>query len=138
MNKITINIISLAILMTLMLSSCFKEKEPIFENLGPVATIPVFTLSKTTADPGETITLRIRYYSENIEVRQLRFNAIRSGNSTNVATVNVSNFNINNSYEETFSYTIPGDASGSVIALQVEIETTNGNVNRRQANVTVR
>jgi hypothetical protein len=138
MKNNSIKYISVLLLAMFLLSSCFKEKDPIYEVVGPVATIPVFTLSATTVDPGQAITLKIRYYSENIAVSQLRLNQIRSGTSQNVSTVNVTNFNTDNSYEETFSYTVPQDAAGSTITLQVEVETANGLVNRRSGNITVR
>jgi hypothetical protein len=140
--KSKLHILSLLLLSLLVLSttSCFKpNEEGIYDILGPVATIPVFTITPATPAPGQNATLRIRYYSENVPVKQLRFNAIIAGNKTNVSTKEISGFNTANSYEETFTYTVPqGTALGTVITLEVEVVATNDLVNSRRGNITVR
>jgi hypothetical protein len=127
-------------LLPLLFTSCFEENdEGIYDIVGPVATISVFTPTPTQPNPGSQVSLRIRFYSENVAVRQLRFNTIIGGVRTNVTTRDIANFNTANSYEETFTYQVPADMPlNTVVTLEVEIQTVNDLVNFRRGNITVR
>jgi hypothetical protein len=126
------------VVLLLTATSCFDERDEGYEMVGPVATIPVFTLSKTNPVAGETITVSFRYYSENVQVKQLRLTQTIGANAaTVVASKDITNFNTENSYEDSFTYTAPAVAAGTVVRLNVEIETINGLANRRGANITV-
>lgn len=131
-------ILFLLTILALSLTSCFEEEERLYNILGGVATIPVFTLSKTNPTAGETITVTIRYYSEHADVTNLRLkNRIGAGDLTVVQTVPVTNFDRKNSYVHTFNYQVPAVAAGTVIRIEAEVETTGNLTNFRFQNITV-
>jgi hypothetical protein len=126
------------LMMSISLTACFEEKDDDFTVLGPVATIPTFTISKNNPVAGESISVSIRYYSENIKVKEIRLTeTIGTGAATVVTTKTISDFDINNSYVDAFNYVVPAVAAGTVIRLTVEIQTENDLVNSRFGNVTV-
>lgn len=110
-----------------MFSCILEDPEPEYSVVGGVATITVWTPSKTNPTAGETITIRANYYSEHAPVTQLRFSArVGAGTTSVVETVSISDFNTANSYERTFNYTVPpGTPAGTVIVLTLEVETPN-------------
>ena len=138
MKALKIYSLALMLLTSMVMSACFEEKDDDFTVLGPVASIPAFTLSKNNPTAGETITVSIRYYSENIAVEEIRLTeTIGTGAATVVTTKSITDFDINDSYVDTFDYVVPAVAAGTVIRLTVEIQTTNDLMNSRFGNVTV-
>jgi hypothetical protein len=117
-------LLAMALLLSFGLSSCLKEKDPLFDVVGPVATFPVFSASKLNPAVGETITLNVRYYSPLVEVRELRLNeTIGTGAKRQVTSKPITGFNTDNSYADTFSYTVPAVQAGAAnrrITLEVE------------------
>ncbi|GAB2785067.1 hypothetical protein GCM10027275_31790 [Rhabdobacter roseus] len=134
--KKQLSLLLMALLVSL--SACFNEYDEGYEILGPVATIPVLTFSQAQPTAGSQITVNFRYYSENIEVKELRLVQTLSNATTTVSTKPVSGFNRDNSYEDSFTYTVPSVSAGTVINLGVEVVTTNDLTNARRANITVR
>ncbi len=130
-------IYSICILMLLGLSSCFETYDEGYDLVGRVATIPVFSLSQSSASPGASITATYRYYSEHEVVTGLRLVQIVGGQSTEVETRSVSGHNIRDSYEGTFSYSVPELADGTVVTLRLEVITANDLSNHRQANLEI-
>lgn len=129
-----ISIFSIIILFSF--SSCFDEYDEGYDLVGRVATIPVMTLTPTSAQVGATVNVNFRYYSENEDVIQLKLIQIVGGQSSEVATKSVSGHNRMNSYNETFAYTVPQLNPGA-ITLRVEVVTSNNLSNGRNVNFTV-
>jgi hypothetical protein len=121
------------------LSGCLEEKEGLYDVVGPVATIPVFTASRTTPTAGETINLSIRYYSPNVAVKELRLNeTLGTAQKRSVTSKVVNEFNTQNSYVDTFSYTVPaGTPRNTRIVLEMEAVTANDLVGNRTLTLTV-
>jgi hypothetical protein len=129
---------SFLLFLALCFTGCFEEEEKLYKVLGGVATIPVFTISKSNPTASEGITVTFRYYSENAAVTNLRLKErIGAGELTIVETVPVSSFDTKNSYVHTFNYTVPNVSAGTVIRLEVEVETVGNLVNTRFGNITV-
>jgi hypothetical protein len=120
----------------LSLSSCFEEYDEGYDLVGRVATIPVLTLSPSSAQVGATVNVNFRYYSEHEDVIQLRLIQIAGGQSTEVATKAISGHNRLNSYIDTFVYTVPQLNPGA-ISLRVEVVTANNLSFGRNVNFTV-
>jgi hypothetical protein len=123
--------------MTVGLSSCFETYDEGYDLVGRVATIPVFNLSQSTAEPGTSITATYRYYSEHEEVTGLRLIQVLGDQSTEVESRSVSGHNIRDSYEGSFTYNVPEVEGGTVITLRLEVVTANELSNGRNANLTV-
>lgn len=130
----------LTVFLLISLTSCFDEYDEGYDLVGRVASIPVFTVSATTAPVGGTVTADFRYYSEHEPVTELRLIQRISGQSTVADSKPISGHDVRNSYEDSFIYTIPQVAVGTVITLQIEVVTANGLANRGilSRNVTVR
>lgn len=125
-------------MMSFAMTSCFEEKDDDFTVIGPVASIPTFTLSKSNPKAGETITVNIRYYSENIAVDEIRLTeTIGTGTATIITTKAITDFDVNNSYVDTFDYVVPAVAAGTVIRLTIEVQTMNDLINSKFGNITV-
>ncbi len=121
------------------ISGCLEEKEGLYNVVGPVATIPVFTASRTAPTAGETINLSVRYYSPNVAVKELRLNeTLGTAQKRAITSKAVSEFNTQNSYVDTFSYTVPvGTPRNTRIVLELEAVTTNDLVGNRTLTLTV-
>ncbi|CAN5911337.1 hypothetical protein BH24BAC1_BH24BAC1_18610 [soil metagenome] len=116
-NKIGLCLV--ALLFSCSLSSCLKEKDPLFDVVGPVATFTVMTASKTNPAVGETITVSVRYYSPQVDVVELRLNeTIGTGQKRQVTAKPITGFNTENSYVDTFQYTVPAGAARARITLE--------------------
>lgn len=129
-----ISIFSLILMVSL--SSCFDEYDEGYDLVGRVATIPVMTLSPTSAQVGATVNVNFRYYSENEDVIQLKLIQISGGQTSEVATKNVTGHNRLNSYNDSFVYTVPQLDPGA-ITLRVEVITSNNLSNGRNVTFTV-
>lgn len=128
----------LCLLLTTALSSCLEDKEDLYDVVGPVATIPVFTASKAQPAVGETITLSLRYYSPNVAVKELQLNeTIGTGTKTLVTSKAIEGFDTQNSYVDTFSYTVPANASKSTIVLEAAAIGTNDLAGTRTLTLTI-
>lgn len=132
--KIQIYIFSLLILLGF--TGCFNEYDEGYDLVGRVATIPVLTLSQTSAAPGAAVMVNFRYYSEHEPVSELRLIQIVNGERTTVSTKSISAHNLRDSYQDSFSYTVPA-LSPTTVTLRVEVVTANLLANGRQANLTV-
>jgi hypothetical protein len=142
MKKIKNNII-FPLLLTLMicLSSCFDEDNDEYSIVGPVATVPVFSIPNplVTNTPnyrvaaGENLRVAIRYYSEHVKVTQYRvIEDFQDGSpTTTLYTVDVTDFDTQNSYLDTLEYTVPAFPVDKVFKLTIEIETENDLVNKK-------
>jgi hypothetical protein len=124
------------LLIVLGLTGCFSEYDEGYDLVGRVATIPVLTLSQNSAAPGATVAVNFRYYSEHEPVSELRLVQIVNGNRTTVSTKPISNHNLRDSYQDSFSYTVPS-INPTTVTLRVEVVTANSLANGRQANLTV-
>jgi enoyl-[acyl-carrier-protein] reductase (NADH) len=126
-------------LLPLGVSGCLDDEEPLYDVVGPVATIPVFTSSKTAPTAGETVNLSMRYYSPNAAVKELRLNeTIGTGPKRTVASKEVTDFDTRNSYVDTFAYTVPdGTPATTRIVLEVEAVTENDLSGARTLTLTV-
>jgi hypothetical protein len=135
-------ILLFSLLATIGFSSCLEDKEDLYDKVGPVATIPVFSasrISSTTGQPvtgairaGDPIRLTVRFYSPNVAVRELVLNqTIANGEKQQIASRPVTGFDTNNSYVETFDYQIPADAADKRIVFEVVAATTNDLTNNR-------
>lgn len=125
----------LALLFLFGLAACFDERDDEYDIVGAVATIPVFEISDTTPSAGDEITVSFRYYSEHVAVSELRLLANPGGV---VTTKSITGHNLEDSYEDSFTYTVPADTdTGMEITLTVEIETANDLVNSKSGTITV-
>ena len=126
-------------LLPLGMSGCLEEKESLYDVVGPVATIPVFTAPKTTLTVNETVTLSVRYYSPHAAVKELRLNeTIGTGPKRTVSSKPVTDFDTRNSYVDTFTYTVPdGTPAATKITLEVEAVTENDLAGNRTLTLTV-
>ncbi|MCL6260995.1 hypothetical protein M3O96_17960 [Aquiflexum sp. TKW24L] len=129
-----ISIFSIVLLISL--SSCFEEYNEGYDLVGRVATIPVMTLSPTSGRVGATVNVNFRYFSENEDVIQLKLIQIAAGQATEIATKAISGHNRQNSYNDTFAYTVPALSPGA-ITLRVEVMTSNNLSNGRNVNFTI-
>ena len=131
-------LIAMAIL-PLGLSACMEDEEPLYDVVGPVATIPVFTSSKTTPTAGETVNLSIRYYSPNVAVKELRLNeTIGTGVKRTLMSKSITDFDTRNSYVDAFPYTVPAGTPGTTkVVLEIEAVTNNDLVGNRTLTLTV-
>jgi hypothetical protein len=126
------------------LSACLDEKEELYDIVGPVATIPVLTATKANGKPADTIrvgdavSVKLRYYSPNVAVRELQLSeTIAGGQKRLVISKPVGDFNTANSYEDEFQYIVPAEASGKRVVLEAVAVTTNELTGTRTVNVTV-
>lgn len=132
--KIQSYIFSLLILLGF--TACFNEYDEGYDLVGRVATIPVLTLSQSSAAPGAAVAVNFRYYSEHEPLSELRLIQIVNGERTTVSTKSITAHNLRDSYQDSFSYTVPA-LSPTTVTLRVEVVTANSLANGRQANLTV-
>jgi hypothetical protein len=131
------------VLLALMIgmSSCFEERDDDFTVVGSVASIPVFTIPNPLVSntiyyrvaSGENLNVSIRYFSEHVKVTQYRIVEDFQDGTTPVTlyTEDVADFDVANSYIDTFQYTVPAFPVGKRFKLMIEIETENSLVNRK-------
>lgn len=132
------SILILCLFLSTGLSSCLEEKDDLYEVVGAVATIPVFTASKAQPLPGETITLSLRYFSPNVAVKELQLNeTIGTGSKTLVTSKEITGFDTQNSYVDTFTYTVPAGLSKTSIVLEAAAIGTNDLAGTRTVTLTI-
>jgi hypothetical protein len=135
------NILFSALAIIIGLTSCFDEKEEDYQIIGAIGTVSLLTPSKTQPAPGEQIVLNFRYYSEHVAVKQVRLTQtiMPGGTREVVATKDIADFDINDSYVDSFNYTVPAVALNTVIKLTLEVETVNDLTNDTKfVNITVK
>jgi hypothetical protein len=138
MKKFRKNILLISLIAMTALTSCFEEKDDDYTIVGAVASIPVFTLSKSNPVAGEQITVSITYYSENAKVNEIRLTeTVGTGAAAVVQTKSIADFDTKNSYTDSFVYTVPASSVGTKIVLAVEIQTINALVNSKSGTITV-
>ncbi len=124
--------------LTLGTTSCLEDKEELYDVVGAVATIPVFSTPNIRPAAGSTITLSVRYYSPNAAVKELQlYEKIATADRTQVTTKAITGFNTENSYVDTFEYTVPANATGRSIVLEVVAVTVNDLTNSRTLTLTI-
>jgi hypothetical protein len=133
------NTILIALGILISLTSCFDEQEDEYTVVGAVATIPVFTTPSANVNAGQTVRLPLRYYSENVDVRQVRFTqTVGTGAPSVLLSKDITDFDRNNSYVDTLDYVVPALPLNTVIKVGVEVETINDLVNSKTVNLTVK
>jgi hypothetical protein len=138
MKRIKYPILLLLVILMTGLASCFEERDDDYKIIGAVATLPVYTLSKSNPVVGEQITVSFRYYSEHVPVTELRLSeTIGTGTAAVVQTKSVTGFDTKNSYNDSFTYTVPAVPVGTKIILAVQVQTENELVNSRSGTITV-
>lgn len=123
--------------LSLLLTACFDEKEDEYQLVGAVGTISVLTPSNSKPVAGEQVTIKVRYYSENIEAREIRLFETINNVKTQIGSKEITDFDIKDSYEDVFNYTIPAVPAKTTIVITAEIETVNDLVNSKTSNIVV-
>ncbi|MBW3466460.1 hypothetical protein [Arthrospiribacter ruber] len=134
------NLKNIALILTVLFlaTSCILEDvEPEYDVVGAVGTIATLTASTTNPEPGQTVTFTLNIYSEHENATELRMNRVSGGTATNLETKTFSNWNTDDSYVETFQYTVPSDAAGSTITMQFVLVTESNFTAERTINLTV-
>ena len=120
------------------ITSCLEDQEEMYDIVGAVATIPAFSTPNTRPAAGSTITLSVRYYSPNAAVKELQlYEKIGTADRTQITTKAITGFNTENSYVDTFNYTVPANATGRSIVLEVVAVTVNDLTNSRTLTLTI-
>lgn len=137
--KNTVYIFSLIFCSSLFLTSCFDDfDEELYDIVGAVATIPVLQVSDATPAPGSDVNITYRYYSENIDVRNVNLTANFNEESVTVVNQEISNFSKEDSYQEMHTFIVPSELdSATVIVFLLEITTVNDLKNSRTVNAIV-
>ena len=130
--------ITIVMLFVATISSCILEPvEPEYDVVGAVGTIATLTASSTTPTVGQTVTLTATIYSEHENATALNLNRVVAGTATLVEARNFSSWNREDSYRETFQYTVPAGTEGTGIVLQMELITESGFAARRNITLNV-
>lgn len=133
-----INNIAIIFLVLLLTSSCILEEvEPEYDVVGAVGTIATLTASSTSPEPGQTVTFNLTIYSEHENATELRMNRMVAGTATNIETKSFTNWNVEDSYAETFQYQVPEDTAGTSVVIQFQLFTTSGFVTNREITLNV-
>ena len=144
------NILFSALTMIIGLTSCFDEKEDEYTIVGAVGSAVIITtvkdpltgFEKALVDPptpGDKIFVYVRYYSENIAVKQVKLSVVvGTGAATELWTIPVTDFDTNNSYENKIEYVVPVAPSKTAITFTAEVLTVNELTNTKTGIVTVK
>lgn len=149
MKKFRKNILFSALVMIIGLTSCFDEKEEDYTIIGAVGSAVIINTIKDAAGnekplvdpaaPGDKIFVKVRYYSENIAVKQVKLSvAVGTGAATELWTLPVTDFDTNNSYENKIEYIVPVAPSKTAITFTAEVLTINELTNTKTSIVTVK
>ena len=150
MKKFRKNILFSAVAILVSLTSCFDEKEDEYAIIGAVGSAVIITTVKDAVTgvekplvnppvPGDKIFVNVRYYSENVAVKQVKLSvAVGTGATTELWTLPVTNFDTNNSYENKIEYTVPVAPSKTTITFTAEVLTVNELTNTKTGIVTVK
>lgn len=130
--------IALILAVLFLASSCILEDvEPEYDVVGAVGTIATLTASTTSPTVGQTVTFSMTIYSEHEPATELRMNRGTGSSATTVETKTFSTWNVEDSYVETFQYTIPADAAGTTLTMEFVLVTESNFTARRSINLNV-
>lgn len=120
-------------------TGCILEnEEPEYDVVGAVGTIATLTASSTTPEVGSTVTFTMMVYSEHEPATELRMNRVQGGTVTNIETRNFSTWNVQDSYVETFTWTVPENARGTAVTMQFVLVTQSNFTRSRNITINVR
>ncbi|WP_293010889.1 hypothetical protein [Mongoliibacter sp.] len=130
--------IAVMLLMFVFATSCILEEvEPEYDVVGAVGTISTLTASNTSPEVGQTVTFTMTIYSEHENATELRMNRGTGSAATTVETKTFTSWNTEDSYVETFQYTIPEDAAGNTLTMEFVLVTESNFTARRSINLNV-
>lgn len=132
------NILALLILPFLFTACILEDQEPEYDVVGAVGTIATLTASNTSPEVGSTVTFTMTVYSEHEPATELRMNRLQAGTPTTLQTRNFSNWNTEDSYVETFQWTVPEDARGTAVTMQFVLVTQSNFTRSRTIAINVR
>jgi hypothetical protein len=132
------NILALMLLPFLMSGCILQDQEPEYDVVGAVGTIATLTASSTTPVVGSTVTFTMTVYSEHEPATELRMNRVQGGTVTTLETRNFTNWNVEDSYVETFQWTVPETARGTAVVMQFVLVTQSNFTRSRNITVNVR
>lgn len=116
--------LGLLMFISLLMTSCILEDvEPEYDIVGAVGTISELTASTTTPRVGQTVNLRVVFYSEHENATRLEMNRLQGTVRTNLETRNFSTWNKEDSRVETFQFTVPEVTVGTTIRLEFVLFT---------------
>jgi hypothetical protein len=122
----------------LLLTGCILEdQEPEYDLVGAVGTIATLTASTTTPEVGSVVTFTMTLYSEHEPATELRMNRVQGGTVTNLETKNFTNWNTENSYVESFQWTVPENARGTAVTMQFVLVTQSNFTRSRNITINV-
>jgi hypothetical protein len=123
----------------LLFTGCILEdQEPEYDLVGAVGTIATLTASTTTPEVGSVVTFTMTVYSEHEPATELRMNRVQGGTVTNLETKNFTNWNTENSYVESFQWTVPENVRGTAVTMQFVLVTQSNFTRSRNITVNVR
>lgn len=130
--------IAVMLLMFVFATSCILEEvEPEYDVVGAVGTISTLTASNTSPEVGQSVTFSMTIYSEHENATELRMNRGTGSAATTVETKTFTSWNTEDSYVETFQYTIPADAAGTTLTMEFVLVTESNFTTRRSINLNV-
>jgi hypothetical protein len=132
------NILAWMLLPFLMSGCILQDQEPEYDVVGAVGTIATLTASSTTPVVGSTVTFTMTVYSEHEPATELRMNRVQGGTVTILETRNFTNWNVEDSYVETFQWTVPETARGTAVVMQFVLVTQSNFTKSRNITVNVR
>ncbi|EOZ98773.1 hypothetical protein A33Q_1427 [Indibacter alkaliphilus LW1] len=119
-------------------TSCILEEvEPEYDVVGAVGTISTLTASNTNPEVGQTVTFTMTIFSEHEPATELRMNRGTGTSASTVETKTFTSWNTENSYVESFQYTIPEDAAGTTLTMEFVLVTESNFTARRSINLNV-
>lgn len=129
---------SMVVLMMAFMSSCILEEvEPEYDVVGAIGTISNLTVSNNRPTVGQTVTFTVNFYSEHENATELRMNRLVGTTPTNITTSTFSTWNLEDSYVETFEYTVPAGTAGTTINMQFQLVTASNFSVTRNINLMV-
>jgi hypothetical protein len=131
-------IFALLVIPFLLTGCILEDQEPEYDLVGAVGTISTLTASTTTPEVGSVVTFTMTVYSEHEPATELRMNRVQGGTVTNLETRNFSNWNIEDSYVESFQWTVPENARGTAVSMQFVLVTRSNFTRSRNITINVR
>ncbi len=132
------HILALLFLPFLFTGCILEEQEPEYDVVGAVGTIATLTASNSTPEVGSTVTFTVTVYSEHEPATELRMNRVQGGTATNLETKTFTNWNVENSYVESFQWTVPENARGTAVTIQFVLLTQSNFTSSRNITLNVR
>ncbi|UJP64431.1 hypothetical protein [Mongoliitalea daihaiensis] len=132
------HIFALLVLPFFFTACILEDQEPEYDVVGAVGTIATLTASSTTPEVGGTVTFTMTVYSEHEPATELRMNRVQGGTTTTLETRNFANWNTQDSYVETFQWTVPENARGTAVTMQFVLVTQSNFTRSRNITINVR